>query len=65
MVIIFLLQKDYGVRFVEGHLPSLNEVEHALREILGASAERIIRKMEKEMGPEATRFFRKSEGSLK
>lgn len=65
MVIIFLLQKDYGIRFVEGYLPSLNEIEYALREILGASAEQIISRMEKEMGPEASRFFRKSEASLK
>jgi hypothetical protein len=59
MVIIFMLQRDYGIRFIDVEQPSLNEMEAALRDILGTYAENIIKKMEKELGPEVSRALRK------
>lgn len=65
MVIIFLLQRDYGIRFIEEEQSSLNEIEAALPDILGAYAEKIIKKIEKELGTELSRAQRKTGLSAK
>lgn len=45
-VILFVLQKDYGVRFDFSSAPSLKEVERALKNILGGSAGRAMKRLQ-------------------
>lgn len=52
-VVIFLLQRDYDIRFIGGKSHTLQEIENALRDILRADAQRVIARMNRElcMGP--------------
>ena len=45
-VILFVLQKDYGVRFDFSSASSLKEIERALKKVLGGSAGRTIKRLQ-------------------
>ncbi|MEO9294816.1 MAG: hypothetical protein ABI347_04365 [Nitrososphaera sp.] len=45
-VILFVLQKDYGIRFDISSASGLKEIERALKNVLGGSAGRVIEKLQ-------------------
>lgn len=50
-IVIFLLQKDHGIRFIGGgESHALQDIEEALTDILGNDAQRVIGRMKKELG---------------
>ena len=44
-VILFVLQKDYGIRFGFPSASSLKKIERALKNVLGGSAGRAIKRL--------------------